>query len=143
MPTIKLGPGGFMNRKENVLVLGASNKPERYSNKAIQNLKAEGFPVIPVHPTLKQIEGFPVKNTLQEVKDDIHTLTVYVGPRYIGPMIEDIIKLKPGRVILNPGTESRELMDALEKAGIPYITACTLVMLRTGQFLKQFQLKLS
>jgi hypothetical protein len=37
-------------------------------------------------------------------------------------------------VILNPGAESRELERALHDARIPYEHACTLVLLRTGQF---------
>jgi hypothetical protein len=47
---------------------------------------------------------------------------------------EAILALKPGRVILNPGTESPDLEQALSDAGIPWLHACTLVMLRTGQF---------
>jgi hypothetical protein len=42
--------------------------------------------------------------------------------------------MKPGRVIFNPGTENPELMEMLDAAGIPYLEACTLVMLRAGQF---------
>ncbi|PKN32809.1 MAG: CoA-binding protein, partial [Deltaproteobacteria bacterium HGW-Deltaproteobacteria-20] len=45
-----------------------------------------------------------------------------------------ILALRPGRVILNPGTESAALEQALTEAGIPWAHACTLVMLRTGQF---------
>jgi len=45
-----------------------------------------------------------------------------------------IISLKPGRVIFNPGTENPELMERLDAANIPYLQACTLVMLRAGQF---------
>jgi len=42
--------------------------------------------------------------------------------------------LGPGRVTLNPGTESRALKLTLKDAGIPYEHAYTLVLLRTGQF---------
>ena len=62
------------------------------------------------------------------------TLTVYVGPRHIGPLIDDIVVAGPRRVILNPGTESPELERVLERHGIPYLEACTLVLLATGQF---------
>jgi hypothetical protein len=49
-------------------------------------------------------------------------------------MQDAILALRPGRVILNPGTESPALEQALTTAGIPWQHACTLVMLRTGQF---------
>jgi hypothetical protein len=61
-------------------------------------------------------------------------LTLYVGPERSRGLIEDIIALAPARVILNPGTESPELEEALRLAGIPGERACTLVLLRTSQF---------
>jgi len=41
--------------------------------------------------------------------------------------------LKPARVILNPGTESSTLKEALSSLGIPYIEACSLVPLTIGR----------
>jgi hypothetical protein len=117
-----------------VAILGASPKPERYAYKAFRMLQDYHHKVVPVHPALKELEGIPVSPSLDDITEEIHTLTVYVGPRFIGEEIDRIVRLKPGRVILNPGTESPELMAALDQAGIPYLKACTLVMLRTGQF---------
>jgi hypothetical protein len=64
----------------------------------------------------------------------IDTLTLYIGPQRSAPMIDDILRLAPKRVIFNPGTESKELAAALNQANIPHWEACTLVMLQTGQF---------
>ncbi len=121
-----------------VVVLGASNNEERYSYKALKLLDKHGYEPLPVHPTLDVIEGFKVFNSLSEIKDEVGTLTLYVGPKRIGAMIPEILNLKPGRVILNPGTESDELKKALKEAGISYIEACTLIMLKTGQFEVEF-----
>lgn len=123
---------------KNVAVLGASNKAERYSYKAIKMLSEKGYNAIPVHPRLESIDGHKVTKALEDIKEKIHTLTVYVGPSRITPLIDGIIKLKPDRVVLNPGTESRELKTALSGASIPYLEACTLVLLSTGQFEKAF-----
>jgi predicted CoA-binding protein len=120
--------------KENVAILGASQKTERYSYKALKMLEEHDHRVFPVHPTLQEIEGHKVYSTLGEIGEKIDTLTVYVSPKWIKDMIPAILVLKPGRVILNPGTESEELKAQLTAAGIPYLEACTLVLLRTGQF---------
>ena len=119
---------------QNVAILGASQKTERYSYKALKMLEEHDHRVYPVHPTLKEIEGHAVYANLGEINDKIDTLTVYVSPKWIKDMIPAIVALKPGRVILNPGTESEELKDELSSAGIPFQEACTLVLLRTGQF---------
>jgi len=123
-----------MSAHQTVAVLGASNNPERYSNMAVRRLRDAGHRVIPVNPALETIEDFPVAQSLGEIKDPIDTLTLYVGPQRSVPMIDDILRLAPKRVIFNPGTESEELATALDRANIPHLEACTLVMLQTGQF---------
>ena len=118
----------------NVAVLGASNNTERYSNKAVKLLVEKNHTVFPVHPTLTNIDGLNVYNTMDSIDERIDTLSVYISPLKIGPLINDIIKLNPHRVILNPGTESDELENNLARNNIPFVKACTLVLLKTGQF---------
>lgn len=117
-----------------VVVLGASPNRDRYANLAQRNLMEAGHEVVPVNPGYQEIEGVPAVASLKEVKGPVDTVTVYVGPSRIGPLIDDLVALRPARVILNPGAESEELAAKLEEHGIPYLEACTLVMLRTGQF---------
>jgi hypothetical protein len=119
---------------QTVAVLGASSNPDRYSNMAVRRLREAGHRVIPVNPSLEEIEGLAVAKSLGEVKDPVDTLTLYVGPQRSTPMIADILHLAPNRVIFNPGTESEELAAALDQANVPHLEACTLVMLQTGQF---------
>jgi predicted CoA-binding protein len=68
------------------------------------------------------------------IADSIDTLTVYVNPKISGGEYDNILKLKPRRVVFNPGAENNELAEKLKRAGFEVIEACTLVMLRTEQF---------
>jgi uncharacterized protein len=117
-----------------VAVLGASPKPERYANQAIRLLKEKGYRVLPVHPKFGRIEELPVFAELAAIEEQVHTLTLYVGPERSQPLIPEILALRPGRVIFNPGTESAELEAQLTARQIPCIHGCTLVMLKTRQF---------
>jgi len=119
---------------ETVAVLGASPKPERYSNKAIRLLREYGHNVIPVNPAQKTIEGLTVAATIDALPTPIDTVTIYVSPQHSEPLLPALLALHPGRVIFNPGAENPALEKALEKAGIAVEEACTLVLLRTGQF---------
>ncbi len=121
-------------QSQSIVVLGASDKPHRFANKAIRMLLEYGYHVVPVHPKLKNIEGLAVKHDLQHIQEPVDTLTVYVGPQRIQPMIESIVQLNPARVILNPGTECDELELALLHADISFVKDCTLVMLEQGRF---------
>ena len=75
-----------------------------------------------------------VKASLATVDEPIDTLTLYVGAERLEPMIEELLSAAPARVVFNPGTESTLVQQRLDQAGIPWIEACTLVMLRTGTF---------
>lgn len=124
-----------MNKKlHRVVVLGASHKPERYSNQAVRLLREYGHEVIPVHPKLEEVEGIKVVNSLDRIEGDVDTLTLYVGAERSSAMMDAILRLKPGRVIFNPGSENPELEQHLNSANIPFDHACTLVLLRTAQF---------
>lgn len=117
-----------------VAILGASPKPARYAYQALRLLDDLGYRVLPIHPRFPDIDGIPVVRSLAAITEPVHTLTLYVGPERSQGMVEDIVALRPGRVIFNPGTESHLLEERLTAAGIPNERACTLVLLRTGQF---------
>lgn len=119
---------------ENVLVIGASENEERYSNKAMKLLAEYSHNPIPVAPSAGTILGKKVYTRAADVSEKIDTVTLYIGPARQEGLFEQIIKLQPKRVIFNPGTENPGEYARLKAAGIEAIEACTLVMLRTGQF---------
>lgn len=119
---------------ENIVVLGASPKPERYSNKAVNMLKGSGYNVIPVHPAVREVNGIKTKADLSEIKEVVHTVTLYVNGSIVENLADKITALKPKRVIFNPGTESAAAKDIFVNKGIDVLEACTLVLLRTNQF---------
>lgn len=115
-------------------VLGASNNPGRYSFKAVAMLKEYGHTVAPVHPALDVVAGIPVFASLADVPGQIDTVSVYVNAERLEKLIDEIIVCRPRRVIFNPGTESPVVRERLEAAGVHCVEACTLVLLRTGQY---------
>lgn len=116
------------------MILGASDKPDRYAHRAFVLLREHGHRPVPVHPTLAEIEGVPVAQDLGSVEGPVDTLTVYVNPAIGESLADAIVALRPGRVIFNPGTESAALEARLREEGIPFEEACTLVLLGTGQY---------
>ncbi len=119
---------------QRVVVLGASDKPERSSNKAVRLLREHGHHVIPVHPGLAEIEGIPAVPSLSSVTGAVDTVTVYVNPTIVAAESYALRTLAPNRVIFNPGSEAPEVEAVLRSAGIDVQHGCTLVLLHTGQF---------
>lgn len=116
------------------VIVGASDKPDRYSHMAQLLLMEHGHEVIPVHPKLVSIAGVPVVADLSLISEPVDTVTMYVGAAISGGLAAKLVTLRPRRVILNPGAENAELAAQLKAAGIEVEEACTLVLLRTGQF---------
>jgi predicted CoA-binding protein len=120
--------------KQRVVIVGASNNPERYSHRALLLLRKHGHEVVPVHPKLTEIEGIPVVSDISAISGPVDTVTMYVGAAISAGLQDKLIALKPRRVIFNPGAENASLAGALLKGGIACEEACTLVLLNTGQF---------
>ena len=118
----------------NICVLGASRKPERYSYQAVRLLREKGHAVFPVHPTVQEIDGISVFKRLRDIPEPIHTITMYIGADRSNALADEILGARPKRVIFNPGAENPDLARQLDSAGIEVLDACTLVLLKTGQF---------
>lgn len=121
-----------------VVVLGASDKPQRYSYLAMQMLLEYGHEPILVHPVRSEIEGRACYANLSSVKaqfpQGVDTVTVYVNHERSSPQQAAFLELRPRRVIFNPGAENPELANLLQEQGILVENACTLVLLRSGLF---------
>lgn len=121
----------------NVLVIGASLKPERYSFKAINMLKEFDHNIFALGLRKGIVNEIVIDTDLNTVVPKaikIDTVTLYLNSARQLEYYDFIVGLKPRRVIFNPGTENDEFYRVLDKANIDYEIACTLVLLRTGLF---------
>ena len=130
----QMSEGNEVKSSETVAVIGASAKEDRYSNKAMKMLAEYGHTVIPIAVATDAIRGQKTYARLADVPITIDTVTMYVGPARQHDLIEAIIAAHPKRVIFNPGSENPDAYDRFKAAGIEPLEACTLVLLRTGQF---------
>ena len=115
------------------LVLGASLKPDRYSNFAIKRLQNSEVEVVAFGLKSGDVNGVKIETELLPF-EDIHTITLYISSNRQKQYYNYIISLNPKRVIFNPGTENPELFNILEENNINFEIACTLVLLSTNQY---------
>lgn len=118
--------------EKRTLVWGASEKKDRYSNKAVLSLLRNGFEVEAYGLKIGKIETVEIQTVVPE--GPFHTVTLYINPQNQKPVMEQILKLNPKRIIFNPGTENPEFEEMAENQGVQVVEACTLVMLSTNQF---------
>ena len=122
-----------MNKK--TVILGASTNPSRYAYMAAGMLQHNGTEIVPVGIKKGMIFGSEILDLRHKpIIADVDTVTLYIGPRHQPEWYEYILALKPRRVIFNPGTENEDFERMVEASGAEALEACTLVMLRTGQY---------
>ena len=119
--------------KKKTLVLGASTNPERFAYMAVRKLKFSNVPVVAVGLREGEISGVRIEKPFPKF-EEIHTVTLYIGPKNLPAYYDYILGLKPKRVIFNPGTESPEFAAILAEAGIEVVHACTLIMISNNQY---------
>ena len=119
--------------KKKTLVIGGSPNPDRYSNKAIRKLLSYNHPVESIGLRESKVESVDIV-TGKPVIENIHTVTMYIGPARQPEYYDYILSLKPSRIIFNPGTEDSKLESIASKNGIEVVENCTLVMLDYGLF---------
>ena len=117
------------------VIVGATTNEDRYAFMAAESLTSNKYEVIPIGIKKGTVFGKQILNIREkpEIKD-VDTITLYIGPKHQPEWYDYLIGLKPKRIIFNPGTENPEFAKRVAESGIEAIEACTLVMLRTGQY---------
>ncbi|MEQ1553720.1 MAG: CoA-binding protein [Ferruginibacter sp.] len=120
-----------MQRK--IIVLGASENVDRYSNMAVKKLAAKKYNIIAVGNKIGKIENIKIVEELLPTHG-VDTITLYLNAQNQKKYYRNIIAINPLRIIFNPGAENVELEELAYKNGIKTLHACTLVLLSTNQF---------
>ncbi len=117
------------------VIIGATTNPSRYAYIAAGMLTEYKHEIVPIGIKKGAVYG----RQILSIKDrpdvkDVDTVTLYIGPQHQPEHYEYILSLKPKRIIFNPGTENEEFEKLIEEAGSEALEACTLVLLRSGQY---------
>ncbi|RZL17372.1 MAG: CoA-binding protein [Pedobacter sp.] len=115
------------------MIIGATPDPTRYAYRAAHMLTSKGHPIVNIGIKKGEVAGEAIQKR-DKVLNDIHTITLYVGPANQPEYYDYIVQTNPSRVIFNPGTENPELEKLLKENGIQPVEACTLVLLSIGQY---------
>ena len=110
-----------------VAVLGASRDRAKFGNKSVRAHVRAGWQVFPINPHANVIEGLPAFRSLQDVPvRPLDRVSVYLPPELGITLLEEIAACQPREVWLNPGSESDELLSAVQRLGLPMICACSI-----------------
>ncbi len=116
------------------MIIGASLKPQRMSNRVIRLLAKMEIPTVAIGRTKGQIGKIRIEDQLTK-HSRVDIVSLYIRPELQATYYDYLLQtIHPKRVIFNPGSENEEFSDLLSRSGITVENACTLVLLQTGQF---------
>ena len=110
-----------------VAIIGASNDPQKFGNRAVRAFRRRGYTVVPINPHEREVEGLKTYRSVLEVPGTIDMATMYVPPEIGEQVIEEIAQKKIPEVWLNPGAESDALIARARSLDIQPIVACSIV----------------
>lgn len=125
---------GIMEAKKTVII-GATPNTTRYAYMAAERLANAHIKFVPIGIKQGEVLGetiLPINE--KPMVEDVHTVTMYIGPQNQPEWYDYILSLKPKRVLFNPGTENETFQEMIRKESIEVVEGCTLVMLGVGTY---------
>lgn len=111
-----------------VAIVGASSDRRKFGNKAVRAHVQAGFDVYPIHPTEEIVEGLPAFRSVADLPlDRLDRITLYVPPGVGLHLLESLVAKPCGMLILNPGTESPEVVARARHLGLNVVTGCSII----------------
>lgn len=112
-----------------VAIVGASADRRKFGNKAVRAYIAAGYTVFPIHPTEPSIEVVPAYKSVRDLPvEHLDRVTFYVPPAVGLKLLPDVAAKSVGQLILNPGTESPEVIEEARKLGLSVLTGCSIIL---------------
>lgn len=108
-------------------IIGASNDPNKYGNKAVRAFLRQGYKVFPVNPVADEIEGLVVFKSIVDVPVRPQIVSVYLPPQVTLKVLPDIAAKGCDELWLNPGTESDEVLAEAVRLKLNVIQACSIL----------------
>jgi len=110
-----------------IAIIGASNDPCKFGNKAVRAYLRQGYTVYPVNTNEERIEGLPAFRSIRDVPARPQTVSVYLPPALTLRVLPDIAAKGCDELWLNPGTESEAVLAEAGRLGLNVIQACSIV----------------
>lgn len=107
-----------------IAVIGLSDNPIRPSHGVAKYLMDNGFEIIPVNPTIKEVFGLPAFASLSDIPNlqEIDIIDVFRQPEAVPAIVDEILSLSIKPVIwLQEGVISPEAKEKAEQAGLTVI----------------------
>ncbi len=111
----------ILKESRTIAVVGASDNPERASYEVAEYLQSQGFRIIPVNPTLKELFGEKAYPDVLSIPEPVDVVDVFRNPEAVPEIVEQAIAKKAKAVWMQPGAENMQAAERAMEAGLQVI----------------------
>lgn len=119
-----------MFKKEVWVVIGITDKTERFGYKIPKLLEEKNYKVYGVNPKLDELEGIKVYKNLSQVPEKIDVINMIVNPKFAKTYLEEAKELGIKNVFFQPGSYQEETIEYARELGFNIVTDCVYASLR-------------
>jgi uncharacterized protein len=124
-------PEEILRDAKTIAMVGASPDPARPSHGVMRYLVAQGYRVIPVHPTATEVLGEPAFRSLAEIDEPIDFVDVFRREEAAPEHAREAVAAGAKAFWLQLHLHSPEARSICEAAGIDYVEdECTAIVHR-------------
>lgn len=105
----------------NVAMVGLSANPDKPSYKVASYLKANGYKVIPINHSVKEVLGEPSYPNLAAVPVPIEIVDIFRRPEDIPPIVEETIQVGAKVVWMQLGIVNESAASRARQAGMKVV----------------------
>lgn len=105
----------------NIAVVGASNKLGRPSLTVASYLKGQGYRIIPVNPTIQDVNGEKCFPDLSSIPDNVDVVDIFRKPEDVLSVVEEAIRIGAKTVWMQEGIVNEEAAKKAKEAGLQVV----------------------
>jgi len=101
-----------------IAVVGISNKLGRPSLTVASYLKGQGYRIIPVNPTIQDVNGEKCYPDLSSIPEKVDVVDIFRKPADVLPVVEEAVRIGAKAVWMQEGIVNEEAARRAKEAGL-------------------------
>ncbi len=111
----------IIRESKNIAVVGISNKLGRPSLTVASYLKGQGYRIIPVNPTIQDVNGEKCYPDLTSISEKVDVVDIFRKPADVLPVVEEAVRIGAKAVWMQEGIVNEEAAGKAREAGLQVV----------------------
>lgn len=111
----------IIRESKSIAVVGISNKLGRPSLTVASYLKGQGYRIIPVNPTIQDVNGEKCYPDLTSIPEKVDVVDIFRKPADVLPVVEEAVRVGAKAVWMQEGIVNEEAARKAREAGLQVV----------------------